>query len=48
MQEDVERRTVALVVNGGKLAGRGLAKVLAALARKIQKEQHKAQAPQGK
>jgi len=48
MQEDVERRTVALTVNASKLTGRVLAKALAALLRKIQKEHHKAQTPQGK
>ena len=48
MQEDVERRTVALSVNASKLTGRVLAKALAALLRKIQKEHHKAQTPQGK
>lgn len=48
MQEDVERRTVAISVNAVKLTGRVLAKALAAVARKIQKEHQKAQAPQGK
>lgn len=48
MQEDVERRSVALVVNGTKLTGRMLAKVLAAAVRKIQKENQKAQTPQGR
>ena len=48
MQEDVERRTVALSVNASKLTGRVLAKALTALLRKIQKEHHKAQTPQGK
>lgn len=48
MQEDIERRTVALSVNASKLTGRVLAKVLAAALRKIQKEQQKAQMPQGK
>ena len=48
MQEDVERRTVALTVNASKLTSRVLAKALAALLHKIQKEHHKAQTPQGK
>ena len=48
MQEDIERRTVALSVNATKLTGRALAKVLAAALRKIQKEHQKAQIPQGK
>ena len=48
MQEDVERRTVALTVNASKLTGRVLAKAITALLRKIQKEHHKAQTPQGK
>jgi len=48
MQEDVERRTIALSVNASKLTGRVLAKAITALLRKIQKEHHKAQTPQGK
>lgn len=48
MQEDVERRTVALTVNATKLTGRVLAKALAALLRKIQKEYRAGQTPQGK
>lgn len=48
MQEDIERRTVALSVNATKLTGRVLAKVFAAAVRKIQKEHRKAQTPQGK
>ena len=48
MQEDVERRTVALTVNASKLTSRVLAKALLALLRKIQKEHNKAQTPQGK
>jgi len=48
MQEDVERRTVALTVNASKLTGRVLAKALAALLRKIQKEYRAGQTPQGK
>lgn len=47
MQEDIERRTVALSVTATKLTGRVLAKALAAAMRKIQKEHQKAQTPQG-
>ena len=48
MQEDIERRTVALSVNTGKLTGRLLAKVLAAAVRKIQKSYREGQTPQGR
>lgn len=48
MQEDIERRAVALSVNATKLTGRTLAKALAAALRKIQQDYHKAQIPQGK
>ncbi len=48
MQEDIERRTVALSVNATKLTGRALAKALAALLRKIQKEVRAGQTPQGR
>lgn len=48
MQEDIERRTVALSVNATKLTGRTLAKVLAAALRQIQKGYQKRQTPQGK
>lgn len=48
MQEDIERRTVALSVNATKLTGRALAKALAAALRKFQKEHRKGQTPQGK
>lgn len=48
MQEDIERRTVALSVNTGKLTGRILAKALAAAVHKIQKEYQKGQTPQGR
>ena len=48
MQEDIERRTVALSVNASKLTGRVLAKALMALLRKIQKDHHKGLVPQGK
>lgn len=48
MQEDIERRTVAVSVNAAKLSAKTLAKALATALRKIQKEYHKAQTPQGK
>lgn len=48
MQEEIERRTVALSVNATKLTGRALAKILGAAGRKIQKDYQKGQTPQGK
>jgi hypothetical protein len=48
IQEEVERKTVAISVNAAKLSGRVLAKVLAAALKKIQKEMDKAQTPQGR
>ena len=48
MQEDIERRAVALSVKTTKLTGRVLAKAFSAVLRKIQKEHRKAQTPQGK
>lgn len=48
MQEDIERRAMALSVKTTKLTGRVLAKAFAAVLRKIQKEYRKAQIPQGK
>lgn len=48
MQEDIERKALAISVKTTKLTGRSLAKVLAAALRKIQKEHQKAQAPQGR
>lgn len=48
MQEEIERRTVALSVNATKLTGRTLAKVLAAALRQIQKGYQKRQTPQGR
>lgn len=48
MQEDIERRTVALSVNATKLTGRTLAKVLAAALRQIQKGHQERQTPQGR
>jgi len=48
MQEDIERRTVALSVKTTKLTGQTLAKAFAAVLRKIQKDYNKAQTPQGR
>ena len=48
MQEDVERRTVAVTITATKLSAKVLAKALAAVVRKIQKEHQKAQTPQGR
>lgn len=48
MQEDIERRTIAISVNAAKLSTKTLAKALAAVVRKIQKEYQKAQTPQGR
>lgn len=48
MQEDIERRTVALSVNATKLTSRTLAKVLATALRQIQKGHQKRQTPQGR
>ena len=48
MQEDIERRAVALSVKTTKLTGRALAKAFAAVLRKIQKETQKTQTPQGR
>ena len=42
MQEDIENRTVALSVKMAKLSAEGLAKVLEAAYKKIQKTHHKA------
>lgn len=48
MQEDIERRTVALSVKTTKLTGQTLAKAFTAVLRKIQKDYNKAQTPQGR
>lgn len=48
MQEDIERQTVAVSINAAKLTGRTLAKALAAVLRKIQKDYRKAQTPQSR
>ncbi|MBE6828729.1 MAG: PcfB family protein [Ruminococcaceae bacterium] len=48
MQEDIDRRTVALSVKAARLSGKVLAKALAAGLRKIQQERRAGLAPQGK
>lgn len=48
MQEDIERRTVALSVNTTKLTGRALATAFTAALRKIHEEQQSSRVPQGK
>ena len=48
MQEDIDRRTIALAVKASKLTGQVLAKALAAGLRKIQKEHRAGLTPQGK
>ncbi len=48
MQEDIERRTVAVSVRATKLTGRVLAKALTAVVRKIQKDLREGQTPQGR
>jgi hypothetical protein len=48
LQEDVDRRTVAVSVKASKLTGRVLAAALSLVLRKMQKEYHKAQAPSGR
>ena len=48
MQEQVDREAIGIALKASRLTAKGLAKVLAALARKIQKEYHKGQTPHGK
>jgi len=48
LQEDIERRTIAIAVDATKLTGRILAKALAAVAHKIHDECQKGQTPHGK
>lgn len=48
MQEDIERRTVAVSITATKLSAKAIAKALAAVLRKIQKDYHKGQTPQGR
>ena len=48
MQEDIERRTVAVSITATKLTGKVLAKALLAVLRQIQKAHRKGQTPQGK
>ena len=48
MQEQIDREAIAITLKASKLTAKGLAKALAALVRKIQKEHQKAQTPRGK
>ncbi len=48
MQEDIDRRTVALSIKAAKLSGQVLAKALAAALRKIQQERRAGLIPHGK
>jgi hypothetical protein len=48
LQEQIDREAVAVVLKASKLTAKGLAKALAVIVRKIQKEHQKAQMPQGK
>jgi len=48
LQEDIERRSIAISVTASKLTGRVLAKALQAALRKIQKAQQNAKTPQGR
>jgi hypothetical protein len=48
MQEDIERRTVAVSVTATKFTARVLAKALAAVIRKIKKEYQAGKTPQGR
>jgi len=47
LQEDIERRAIAISVTAAKLSGRVLAKVLQYVLRKIQEERLKALTPHG-
>jgi hypothetical protein len=48
LQEDIERRTVALSVNTTKLTGRALATAFSTALRKIHEEQRASRVPKGK
>ena len=48
MQEDIERRSIALTISGAKLTGRVLARCLMIAAGLIQKEMRKRKTPKGK
>ena len=48
MQEDIERRSVAISITATKMTGRVLAWCLMAIARKINKEIQKGKTPKGK
>ena len=48
MQEELERKAVAILYNGGKLSARTLAKLAAALVRMAQREYQKSLTPHGR
>jgi hypothetical protein len=48
LQEELENKMIAISVSASKLTARTLAKALAAIGRKIQKERQKGLTPQGK
>jgi Tfp pilus tip-associated adhesin PilY1 len=48
LQEDIERRTVAISISAARLTSRVLARVLTAVAHKIHKEYQKGQTPHGR
>lgn len=48
MQEDIQRRTVAVAVKATKLTSRVLAKILFTIGNKIKMEQQKGQTPSGR
>ena len=48
MQEELERKSIAVVVSASKLTARVLARALAAAAHKIQQEHQKGLTPQGR
>jgi len=48
LQEELERKAIAITVSASKLTARVLAKAVAAIGRKIQKEHQKGLTPQGK
>lgn len=48
MQEDIERRSLAISVTAGKLTARTLAKAFSAVLRQIRRARNNAKAPQGR
>lgn len=48
MQEEIERRTIAVAMSGSRITGRALAKALEAALQKIRQSHQKAQTPQGR